>query len=92
VPAPRPSAPLQRGTARRERRAAQIAGQVGGTGGRGRCQYTLDTIRQEALPFAVSVTSPRDYTGMDGETVRAQNVDLVARFYIESIMHTARYF
>ena len=49
-------------------------------------QYTLDTIRQAALPSAVSVTAPRDYTGMDGETVRAQDVDLVARFYIESII------
>ena len=52
-------------------------------------QYTLDTIRQAALPFAVSVTTPRDYTDLDGETVRAQDVALVARFYIESIMHTA---
>jgi 2-methylaconitate cis-trans-isomerase PrpF len=51
-------------------------------------QYTLDTIRQAALPFAVSVTAPKDYTSMDGQAVRAQGIDLVARFYIASIMHT----
>jgi PrpF protein len=52
-------------------------------------QYTLETMRQAALPFAVSVAAAKDYVGMDGVTVRAQDIDLVARFYIESIMHTA---
>jgi 2-methylaconitate isomerase len=52
-------------------------------------QYTPQTMRQAALPFAVSVTAPKDYIGMDRVTVRAQDIDLVARFYIESIMHTA---
>ena len=50
-------------------------------------QYTLETMRQAALPFAVSVTAAKDYVGMDDVTVRAQDVDLVARFYIDSIMH-----
>jgi 2-methylaconitate isomerase len=52
-------------------------------------QYTLDTIRQAALPFAVSVTASKDYTGMDGQAVHAQDIALVARFYIASIRHTA---
>jgi len=52
-------------------------------------QYTPDTIRKAALPFAVSVTAPKDYTGMDGKPVHAQDINLVARFYIASIMHTA---
>jgi 2-methylaconitate isomerase len=52
-------------------------------------QYTMDTIRKVAVPFAVSVTTPRDYTGMDGKPVRAQDINFVARFYIDSIMHIA---
>jgi 2-methylaconitate isomerase len=52
-------------------------------------QYALDSIRKAALPFAVSVTGPRDYTTMDGGTVHAKDIDLVARFYVESVMHTA---
>jgi 2-methylaconitate isomerase len=52
-------------------------------------QYTLETIRKSALPFAVSVTTPGDYMNLDGDTVRAKDIGLVARFYIESIMHTA---
>jgi hypothetical protein len=52
-------------------------------------QYTLDSIRQAALPFAVSVTTPGDYTDLDGDRVQAGDLDLVARFYAESVMHTA---
>ena len=52
-------------------------------------QYNQQTIRQAAVPFAVSVAPPADYTHMNGETVHAKDIDLVARFYIESIMHTA---
>lgn len=54
-------------------------------------QYALDSIRKAALPFAVSVTvtRPRDYTTIDGGTVHAKDIDLVARFYVESVMHTA---
>jgi 2-methylaconitate isomerase len=37
----------------------------------------------------VSVTPPQGYTDLDGRTVQASSVDLVARFYLESIMHTA---
>ena len=51
--------------------------------------YTLDTIGKATLPFAVSVAKPADYTDMDGRTVSAADIDLVARFYLESIMHTA---
>jgi 2-methylaconitate cis-trans-isomerase PrpF len=52
-------------------------------------QYTQETVRQSALPFAVSVTPPGDYTDMNGKTVHAKDIDLVTRFYIESILHTA---
>jgi len=52
-------------------------------------QYTVDSISKAALPFAVSVTTPRDYTDLDGARVRAGDINLVARFYAESIMHTA---
>lgn len=52
-------------------------------------QYTPNTIGKATLPFAVSVTSPTTYTDLDGGTVAASDVDLVARFYLESIMHTA---
>jgi 2-methylaconitate cis-trans-isomerase PrpF len=52
-------------------------------------QYTMDTIGKATLPFAVSVTSPKDYSDLDGSTVKASSVDLVARFYLESIMHSA---
>lgn len=52
-------------------------------------QYTLDSIRQAAIPFAVSVMTPRDYTDLDGARVQVGDIDLVARFYGESIMHTA---
>lgn len=52
-------------------------------------QYTQETVRQSALPFAVSVTPPGDYTDMNGKTAQAKDIDLVARFYIESILHTA---
>jgi 2-methylaconitate cis-trans-isomerase PrpF len=52
-------------------------------------QYTLDSIRKVALPFAVSVTTPRDYTDLDGDRVQAGDIDLVARFYLESVMHHA---
>jgi len=51
--------------------------------------YTLDSIAKATLPFAVSVAPPADYTDLDGKTVRAGDVDLVARFYLESIMHSA---
>ncbi len=52
-------------------------------------QYTFDSIRKAALPFAVSVTTPRDYRDLDGNRMQAGGIDLVARFYAESIMHTA---
>lgn len=52
-------------------------------------QYSLDTIGKATLPFAVSVTAPADYTDLDGDAVAATEVDLVARFYLESIMHSA---
>ena len=52
-------------------------------------QYDLDTIGKATLPFAVSVAPPADYTDLDGGTVSASDVDLVARFYLESIMHSA---
>jgi PrpF protein len=50
-------------------------------------QYTLETIRKAALPFAVSVTTAKDYVDLNRDTVT--DIDLVARFYIEAIMHTA---
>jgi 2-methylaconitate cis-trans-isomerase PrpF len=52
-------------------------------------QYTLDLIRKAALPFAVSVTTPRNYTDLDGDVIQAGDIDLVTRFYVESVMHTA---
>jgi 2-methylaconitate cis-trans-isomerase PrpF len=52
-------------------------------------QYTLDSIRKVALPFAVSVTTPRDYTDLDGDRVQAGDIDLVARFYLVSVLHPA---
>ena len=52
-------------------------------------QYTLDTIGKATLPFAVSVAAPADYTDLDGDQVDAAGIDLVARFYLESIMHSA---
>jgi len=52
-------------------------------------QYTLDSIRKAAIPFAVSVTTPRDYTDLNGARVQAGEIDLVSRFYAEAIMHTA---
>ena len=52
-------------------------------------QYTSAMIGKATLPFAVSVTAPADYTDMDGEQVAADSIDLVARFYLESIMHSA---
>jgi 2-methylaconitate cis-trans-isomerase PrpF len=51
--------------------------------------YTLESIGKATLPFAVSVAPPADYTDLDGGTVRAKDVDVVARFYLESIMHSA---
>jgi len=41
------------------------------------------------LPFAVSVAPPADYTALDGNPVAAALMDLAARFYLESIMHSA---
>ncbi len=52
-------------------------------------QYSLDSIRRAALPIAVSVTAPCDYTDLDKARVCARDIDLAARFYAESIMHTA---
>lgn len=52
-------------------------------------QYTLDSIAEATLPFAVSVAAPADYTDLDGRAVKAGDVDIVARFYLESIMHSA---
>jgi hypothetical protein len=52
-------------------------------------QFTIDTIREAALPFAVSVTAPADYAGMFGQSVRKQDIDLVARFYVGTLLHTA---
>jgi 2-methylaconitate cis-trans-isomerase PrpF len=52
-------------------------------------QYTLKTIGDVALPWAVSVLKPTDYAGMFGQSVRAQDVDLVARFYASDVLHSA---
>lgn len=52
-------------------------------------QYTIETIGKATLPFAVSVTGPADYTDLDGDAVASADIDLVARFYVESIMHSA---
>jgi 2-methylaconitate cis-trans-isomerase PrpF len=51
--------------------------------------YTLESTRTSTLPFAVSVAEPRDYQDLDGNKVNAEDVDLVARFYGASVMHTA---
>ncbi len=61
----------------------QIARKLGWT------DYTLETIDQAFLPFAVSVTNAADYLTLPGTRVRAAEVDLVARFYCEAIMHSA---
>lgn len=52
-------------------------------------QYTIDTIGKATLPFAVSVAPPADYADLDGNPVAAASTDLTARFYLESIMHSA---
>ncbi|MDQ1250242.1 MAG: hypothetical protein QG597_4621 [Actinomycetota bacterium] len=52
-------------------------------------EYTADTIAQATLPFAVSVSAPQDYSGLGGVAVKSSDIDLVARFYLESIMHSA---
>jgi 2-methylaconitate isomerase len=52
-------------------------------------QYTQEMVRQSPLPFAVSVTPPGNYTDMNGKTVHAEDLDLVARFYCATILHTA---
>jgi 2-methylaconitate cis-trans-isomerase PrpF len=51
--------------------------------------YTLESTRAATIPFAVSVTEPRDYQDMCGNQVDAQKIDLVARFYAASVMHSA---
>ncbi len=50
---------------------------------------TRETIAKVAMPFAVSVTPSADYTALTEEKVKGGEVDLVARFYAESVMHTA---
>lgn len=52
-------------------------------------QYDSDTIAKATLPFAVSVTSPKTYIDLDGREVSADSYDVAARFYLESIMHSA---
>jgi 2-methylaconitate isomerase len=52
-------------------------------------QYTRDSVRKVAAPIAVSVTPPATYLDLCSELVKAQDLDLVARFYAESILHTA---
>ncbi len=52
-------------------------------------QYTIETIGKTTLPFAVSVTGPADYAGLGGIPVKGAQIDLAARFYLESIMHSA---
>jgi hypothetical protein len=61
----------------------QIAHRLGWT------DYTLETIGKTFLPFAVSVTGAAGYVTLPGTEVRADEVNLVARFYCESIMHSA---
>ena len=51
--------------------------------------YSLDSIAKATLPFAVSVAPPASYADLDGGTVKSGDVDVVARFYLESIMHSA---
>lgn len=52
-------------------------------------RFTLDSIRHESVPFAVSVTRPAGYVDLDGDQIAAGEVDLVARFYLESVLHPA---
>ncbi|MCK9151361.1 PrpF domain-containing protein [Methanobacterium alcaliphilum] len=52
-------------------------------------QYDMDTIKKSALPFAVSITRSKSYSDMNAKKISLDDVDLVARFYAESIMHTA---
>jgi 2-methylaconitate cis-trans-isomerase PrpF len=52
-------------------------------------QYSLESIQKAVMPFAVSVTGPRDYKDLEGDMVSGRRIDLVARFYVESVMHTA---
>lgn len=61
----------------------KIANHIGWT------DYTFETIGKAALPFAVSVARPADYCTMIGANIKAHEIDLVARFYVESVMHTA---
>jgi len=61
----------------------QIARRLGWT------DYTLETIGKTFLPFAVSVTGPAGYMTLPGTEVHPAEVNLVARFYCESIMHSA---
>ena len=52
-------------------------------------QYDLRHHRQGHSSFAVSVTSPKTYIDLDGREVSADSYDVAARFYLESIMHSA---
>jgi hypothetical protein len=51
--------------------------------------YTPDSVRKATNPIAVSVTPPITYNGLDGKQVDKKDIDLVARFYAESILHPA---
>ena len=51
--------------------------------------YTMDTVGKTALPWAVSVAPSATYTNLNRHVVKAEDVDLVARFYIASSMHFA---
>lgn len=51
--------------------------------------YTPASIKETALPMAVSVTAPVEYGDINGEKVFDNKMDLVARFYAISILHTA---
>jgi 2-methylaconitate cis-trans-isomerase PrpF len=50
--------------------------------------YTLETISKVALPVSVSVARPADNCTTMGANIRAHEIDLVARFYLKSGMHT----
>jgi hypothetical protein len=53
---------------------------------------TAEQSLNSTMPFAVSITAPADYTSMTGSTVKAADVDLVARWYASDGhigMHTA---
>jgi 2-methylaconitate cis-trans-isomerase PrpF len=52
-------------------------------------KYTLDSIRKATNPIAVSVIPPTTYKDLDGDPVHKNAIDLVARFYAESILHPA---